>query len=92
MSDFFCASKIFTQTNDCLWYFGRAYMFGSSEIGQCGGCRSVEHVKIDGWHRCSMVASISTNKFHWLALIYLVAMIFKHHFNISRLMTGAVVV
>jgi hypothetical protein len=61
--------------------------FQSSESGQCGDCGSVDYVKMGGWHR-HVVASISTNKFHWLALIYLVAMILKHHFNMSRLMAG----
>jgi hypothetical protein len=90
MSDFCYTSKISAQTNDCSWYFGRAYMFESSEVGQCDDCGSMEHVKIDDWHHCSMVASISTNKFHWPALIYLVAMIFKHHFSMSRLIAGII--
>ena len=50
-------------------------MFGSSEAGQCGDCGSVEHVKIDGWHRyCYMVASIFEKKFSLVGTNDLVAM------------------
>jgi hypothetical protein len=34
----------------------------------------MDYIKKGGWHCCNMVASILINKFHWLALIYLVAM------------------
>jgi predicted cobalt transporter CbtA len=63
--------------------------FKSSKAGQCDSYKSVNYVKMGGWYR-HVVASISTNKFHWLALIYLVAMIFKHHFSTSRLMAGII--
>jgi hypothetical protein len=63
--------------------------FQSSEAGQCGDRGSVDYVKMGGWHR-RVVASISMNKFHWLPLIYLVAMIFKHYFGMSWLMAGII--
>jgi UDP-2,3-diacylglucosamine pyrophosphatase LpxH len=53
---------------------------------------TVDYVKMGGWHHCNMVASISTNKFHWLELIYLVAMILKHHLNMSRLMAHTIAI
>jgi hypothetical protein len=63
--------------------------FQSSEAGQCGDRGYVDYDKMGSWHR-HVITSILMNKFHWLALIYLVTMIFKHYFGMSCLMAGII--
>jgi hypothetical protein len=56
-------------------------------------------VTVNLWITSRLMASIiiwshrsRTNKFHWLALIYLVVMILKHHFSMSRLTDGTITI
>ena len=55
-------SMIFAQTDgQSVSMVFQTHLFGRSEADQRSDCRSVEHVKIDGWHRYYyMVASVST--------------------------------